>query len=176
MPKKTKKKDGHKQKISELENQVAEEKRKSETYLTQLKYVKADLENIQKRTQKTIEESTSNANRRLILQLLPILDELELAVETARNTDANVIKGIEMIKGKLEKTLESEGLKKIIALGERFDPRYHEAVFEEETDKHPDGFVIDEILKGYLLKNQVLRASMVKVSKNPSLREKDEEN
>ena len=131
-----------KSKIKELENEIIEleasledVKKTSEKYLNQLKYAKADLENLQKKTQKRIDEALEKANGRLLMQLLPIIDELDLAISTARNSNGNILEGVEMVKGKIWKIMESEGMTPIISLGKPFDPHIHEAVLEVQTDE-----------------------------------------
>jgi len=154
--------------VAELEASLEDEAKRSERYLNQLKYAKADLENLQKQTQKRIEDTISRANGRLLMQLLPILDELEMAVEASKNGEGSIVEGVDMVKEKLGKVMESEGVSRIEALGEPFDPRYHEAVLEVDTDDHPDGSVIEELRRGYTYNSRVLRASMVKVARNRS--------
>ena len=161
--------------VAELEEAFREEKEKAETYLNQLKYARADLENLQKRTQRHIDEAMERANGQLLMQLLPILDELELAIAAAKTGDGNILDGVEMVRGKLEKLMEAEGVSSIKAVGEPFDPRLHEAVLEVETSDHPDGIVTEEVRKGYTYRNRMLRASMVKVARNPSSKEDQEE-
>ena len=152
--------------VAELEASLEDEAKRSERYLNQLKYAKADLENLQKQTQKRIEDTISRANGRLLMQRLPILDELEMAIEASKNGEGGIAEGVEMVKEKLGKVMESEGVSRIEALGEPFDPRYHEAVLEVDTDDHPDGSVIEELRRGYTYNSRVLRASMVKVARN----------
>jgi molecular chaperone GrpE len=156
------------ERIAELEASVSDERKRAETYLNQLKYAKADLENLQKRTQKQIDEALDRANGRTLLQLLPILDELELAIAAAKNSNGNIVEGIEMVRNKLAKLMEAEGLTPIKAVGEIFDPRLHEAVLEAETVDQPDGHIVEEFRKGYRYRDRVLRASMVKVARSPS--------
>jgi molecular chaperone GrpE len=155
-------------KLAKLEASLEDEAKKSEKYLSQLKYAKADMENLQKQTQKRIEDTISRANGRLLMQLLPILDELEMAIKASKNGETNIVEGVDMVKGKLQKVMTSEGVTPIDALGEPFNPRYHEAVLEVDTEDHPDGTVIEELRKGYTYNSRVLRASMVKVAKNRS--------
>ena len=164
-----------KSKIKELENEIIEleasledVKKTSEKYLNQLKYAKADLENLQKKTQKRIDEALEKANGRLLMQLLPIIDELDLAISTARNSNGNILEGVEMVKGKIWKIMESEGMTPIISLGKPFDPHIHEAVLEVQTDEVENGFVVEEFRKGYMFKGKVLRPSMVKVARGLS--------
>jgi molecular chaperone GrpE len=152
--------------LQDLESKLKEAEDKAEKYLNQLKYARADLENLQKQTQRRIDEIITRANGRLLQQLLPIMDELDMAIENAREADPNLLDGIKMVRKKLVRLLEGEGLKPIEAEGEPFDPYFHEAVLQVETDEYPDGCIIEEIRKGYTYNNRVLRASMVKLAKN----------
>jgi len=162
-------------KLAKLEASLEDAAKKSEKYLNQLKYAKADMENFQKQTQKRIEDTISRANGRLLMQLLPILDELEMAIEASKNGEGNIVEGVDMVKGKLQKVMTSEGVTPIDALGEPFNPRYHEAVLEVDTEDHPNGTVIEELRKGYMYNSRVLRASMVKVARNRSSDNEKEE-
>jgi molecular chaperone GrpE len=164
------------EKIAKLEASLEDERKRSEKYISQLKYAKADLENLQKQTQKRIDEVLSRANGRLLMQLLPLLDELHLAIEVSNAGDGDIIEGVEMVRGKLEKLMMAEGVSPIEAVGRPFDPRIHEAVLEVETRDQPDGTVIEELRKGYKFKDRVLRASMVKVARNQGSDEDQEEN
>lgn len=179
-PKPKKKTAGEKtleKKVAELEVALREQKEKAETYLNQLKYARADLENLQKRMQRRIDEVVGRGNERLLMRLLPIVEELDLAIRAARTTGDNaVLEGVEMVRGKLEKVLDGEGVSPIEAVGRTFDPHLHEAVLEVETCDHPDGTVVEEVRRGYLYRGRVLRASMVKVACNPGSREDQEAN
>jgi molecular chaperone GrpE len=155
------------EKTAELEASLKEEREKADRYLNQLKYARADLENLQKRTQRSIEEALDRANGRLLMQLLPILDELDLAIKAAKMPKGDIAEGVEMVRNKLAKLMEAEGVSSIEAVGKSFDPRLHEAVLEVETNDHPNGCVVEEFRKGYKFKGRVLRASMVKVARNP---------
>ncbi|TRO47626.1 nucleotide exchange factor GrpE [Candidatus Bathyarchaeota archaeon] len=163
------------ERLAELEASLEDEAKRSERYLNQLKYAKADLENLQKQTQKRIEDTISRANGRLLIEILPILDELEMAIEASKNGEANIVEGVDMVLGRLQKVMESEGVTAIDALGRPFDPRYHEAVLEVDTKDHPNGTVIEELRRGYMYNLRVLRASMVKVARNRSSDDDKEE-
>lgn len=163
--------------IEELENSLAVEQEKAETYLRQLKYARADLENLRKRSERHVKDAIKSANERLIGELLVILDDLELALKVGEKTGNKeaLIEGIEMVLRKFEKILKSEGLGPIEALGKPFDPRFHEAVMKVEVPNEPEGTVVEELRKGYTLRGKVIRASMVKVSGNLKKEEKDRE-
>lgn len=164
-------------KVAELEAELKVEGEKSEKFLNQLRYARADLENLQKQTRKRIDEAVDSGNQRMVFKLLPILEELELAIEAAKKTGNDlVLDGVEMVRKKLQKMLEGEGVSPIEALGKTFDPHLHEAVLEVETEDQQDGTVVEEMRKGYFFKGKVLRASMVKVARKPSLTESQEMN
>jgi len=154
--------------VTELEASLKEKTKIEETYLNQLKYARADLENLQKHMQKRIDEGVSMEKEKLILQLVPVAEELDLALEEARkDRNGSLLEGTEMVTKKLWKVLNCEGLCPIDAVGKPFDPHIHEAVQEVETCNQPEGTVIEEVRKGYLLNDKVLRPSMVKVACNP---------
>ena len=98
-----------------------------------------------------------------------VIDELELAVKSGRETENKdaLIKGVEIVLKKMYSTLESEGLSKIEAIGKPFDPKLHEAVVKVNTEEYPDGTVIEEVRKGFILNGKVIRPSMVKIASTP---------
>ena len=108
-------------------------------------------------------------NESLIKELLPVLDNLELSLEHARNaTNANAItEGIELVKKEFLRKLEKFGLSAISARGEKFDPNRHEAAVQIETAEHPEDTVIDEFQKGYFIHDRLLRPARVSVAKAP---------
>ena len=136
---------------------MAKEKKeeKKDNYLEQLQRLQAEFENFRKRTEKERSEIFKSANEDLIVKLLGILDNFELAIKHIDD------KGINMIYSELYSILESEGLKAIKAEGE-FNPEFHEALIQEEGE---DGKIIEEFQKGYMLNDKVIRASKVKISK-----------
>ncbi|RXT14812.1 nucleotide exchange factor GrpE [Ammoniphilus sp. CFH 90114] len=129
--------------------------------------VQADFDNFRKRTRKEKEELQKYASLPLIEGLLPALDNLERALAAGQNTGEHsdsLIKGVEMVFRQIQSVLEQEGLKQIEAQGNPFDPQFHQAVMQEESAEYEAGIVIQELQKGYVLKDRVIRPSMVKVS------------
>jgi molecular chaperone GrpE len=152
-------------KVTGLEASLEEKTKLEETYLNQLKYARADLENLQKHMQSRIDEGVAREKERMIMQLLPVAEEVNLALEEAKKTrDPSLLEGMEMVTRKLWKALSCEGLCPIEAVGKPFDPHMHEAVQKVGTSDYPDGTVVQEIRKGYLLNGKVLRPSLVKVA------------
>lgn len=148
----------------ELERVKTELKDYRERYLRAL----ADLDNFKKRMIKEKQEYIEFANENLIKSLLSVLDNFERAIDSAKITNEfqPFYKGIELIYQELKKILEKEGLKEFSSLGEEFNPQKHEAVVALESDDHPPNIIVDELQKGYILKDRIIRPAKVAVSKN----------
>ena len=158
----------HIRKIAGPDALVKEMAKVEEKYITQLRYARADLENLQKNTERRIEEAVTNEKKRLIMQIIVVAEEIDLAVEEARKLhNSNILAAIEMVKRKLWNVLTNEGLCPIEPIGELFDPHLHEAVLQVKTLDHPEGTVIEEVKKGYLFRGNLLKPSMVKVATMP---------
>jgi molecular chaperone GrpE len=150
---------------------LRDELQKKETELNlkqeQLLRVAAEFDNYKKRITRDFADLIRTANENLIKQLLPVLDNLERALDHSK-TDSNsnsLHEGVEMIFGQLLEILGKEGMKPLEAVGKSFDPHLHEAVMQIEDDKHPSGSVVNEIEKGYMLNDKVLRHTKVAVNK-----------
>ncbi len=128
----------------------------------------AEIENIKKRAQKEKAEMAKYANESLIKQLLPVADNLEKAIAHSRegNPVDSLREGVELTLKGLMDALNKTGLKEVKAMGEPFDPNFHEAVSEQEDSSVKTGTVIQELQKGYLLNERLIRPSMVVISKN----------
>jgi len=129
--------------------------------------VSAEFENYKKRSARDMEDFRKFANQELVKDLLPILDNLELALKSASEKDKSadgILEGIELTRIEILRVLEKHKVKQIDALGMPFDPSYHEAVMREETDDHPENTVTTELQKGYLMHDRLIRPSMVAVA------------
>ena len=127
----------------------------------------AEFENYKKRVNKDKEELIRYSNESLLYDLLPSIDHLEMALKHAPEASSGLVQGVEMTLKELRKTLEKFGLTEIEAYGKPFDPALHHAMSQVERDDIEDGTVVEEFRKGYMLKDKVLRPSLVAVSKNP---------
>lgn len=128
--------------------------------------VQADYDNYRRRTQQEKEEFAKYASRAVIEKLLGTVDNLEralLASETNPDFDA-LKKGLDMVFKQFQQTLESEGLSAIESVGQPFNPDVHQAIMTVDSDEHESGVVVEEVMKGYTLKDKVLRPAMVKVN------------
>jgi molecular chaperone GrpE len=150
--------------------------KKSEDYYDRLLRLQADFDNYKKRIEKDRIEFIKYANEEIIAEILKILDDFERAVEAGKTKhDFEVLyKGIEMIHKDLKEFLKQKGLKEIEAKGKPFDPNEHEAMMQEETDAHPEDYVVEELQKGYTLNGRVIRTAKVKVAKRPVNKEKND--
>jgi molecular chaperone GrpE len=133
--------------------------------------LQAEFENYKKRMAREKAEYLKFAAEGLFLEFLPILDNLERALASARTETSGreaVVEGIDMIARLFRATLEKAGVRPMDAVGKPFDPGFHQAVAQEESPGGPDHVVLEEIQKGYLLEGRVLRAAMVKISRASS--------
>ncbi|MBU1086026.1 MAG: nucleotide exchange factor GrpE [Candidatus Omnitrophica bacterium] len=129
--------------------------------------IQADFENSRKRLERDKIDFIKYANDQIISQLIPFVDDFKRAFASADQTkDFDVLhKGVEMILKHLLDLLKEKGVVEIEAVGKLFDPAFHEAMLQVETDEYPENTVVEEFQKGYLLNDRVLRAAKVKVAK-----------
>ena len=157
--------------IETLKQALADEKEKAESNLAGWQRAQADFANYKRRTEQELQEIGKLANANLMLNLLPVLDDFERALNNAPGNQADVtwVDGIKLIDRKLQGALEAMGLSQIKALGEPFDPNIHEAVMQA---KGKEGMVIEELEKGYMFQDKIIRPTKVVVG---SGEEKEEE-
>ena len=132
--------------------------------------LQADFDNTRKRLEKEKQDFVKFANEGLIVELLNVLDDLERAVDLTESKHQDLpafLKGIEMILAHLYETLKEYGVKPIEAQDKIFDPNFHEALMQIEDNDVPEHTIVEELQKGYLMNERVIRTSKVKVSKKP---------
>jgi len=128
--------------------------------------LRADFDNMRRRNQLDREAAEKFRAQSLLSDLLPVIDNFEraLQVEASSEETASIVKGIEMVYRSLIEATEKEGLQVIKAEGEQFDPNVHQAVMQEQDSEKEAGVVLRELQKGYMLKDRVLRPTMVSVN------------
>jgi molecular chaperone GrpE len=145
--------------IIEEKNRLVEEN--GERY----KRLQADFENFRRRTRQEKEDLSRVIAQNIITDFLPVLDNFERALTNAKAQDSQaILSGVEMIFRQFLQALEKNGLTTIEAVGKVFDPKQHEAVMRVEDDSKEDGTVVEELQKGYIVHDKVIRPSMVKVT------------
>ena len=154
--------------VNELQVRAA----KADENWERLLRVTADFENFKKRAARERTEAAQFANAALLQKLLPILDNFEMAQTAAQNPPGGSLTslqaGIAMIQQQLKNALVESGVEELDANGKPFDPTFHEAVSQQESDTAPEGHVIQQIRKGYKFRERLLRPTAVVVAKKPA--------
>ena len=131
----------------------------------------ADFDNFKKRAAREKTETAQYANFSLMQKLLPVLDNFDMALTAAQKTEgttASLQSGVQMIQQQLKNALVESGLEEIDAASKTFDPNFHEAVSQMESAEVPEGNVLQQLRKGYKLKDRLLRPATVIVAKKPA--------
>lgn len=160
---KTPEKQFHEKILEEKEKLLTEETNKVKEYIELLQRVQAEFDNYRKRAIQEKQLIIKQANHELIQKLLIVLDSFELAFRTVKEDD-EFSKGMKLVFAEIYSILEKEGLKKIECIGKKFDTHYHEVLLQEESEQ-PEGTILEELQKGYILNDRVIRFSKVKTSK-----------
>ena len=149
--------------------QLIESKNQAQEHFDKLLRLHAEFENFKKRNSKEKQEFVKFATEGLIYELIAVLDNFERAFESANKMDdfKSLHQGVEMILKQMHQLLAKNGVKKIECVGKAFDPIQQEAIAHIETNKYPENTVVEEMQKGYLLEDRLIRPAVVKVSKKP---------
>lgn len=155
--------DAYAKKIEELEERIEAVETERDEYLTDLRRVAADFDNYRKRVTRDQENLVARAHERLVTALLPVLDDLERALEAAReHEETKLEEGVELVERQLRDVLTREGLAEIETNGS-FDPHIHEALLTQPSEEE-DGAILDVLQKGYRLGDRVIRPARVAIS------------
>ncbi len=152
--------------IEELQTEIGRLKEKLEEADNRYLRLQADFDNFRRRTRLDQEASEKYRAQAIVTDLLSVLDNFEraLQIEAENEQTKSLLEGVDMVYRGLLDALKKEGVKPIEAVGKEFDPQKHHAVMQGEDENFPAGVVIEEFQKGYLLKDRVIRPSMVKVN------------
>jgi molecular chaperone GrpE len=157
--------------VEELQKEIEAKDEAIKDLQAKMLYLHAEFENFKKMKLKEKQETLKYGNEQLLLEMIPVLDNLEMALEHAsRSDDVKVIsEGVKLTANQFLKVLEKSGVERIEALGKKFDPNLHEALYQEERDDVESESVVSEVQKGYMLNGRVVRPSRVSVSKKPEI-------
>jgi molecular chaperone GrpE len=160
-----------KEKKPDLAAKLKEKEKEAQENYDRYLRISAELENFKKRMEKEKAETYKFANENLLKDLLPVLDNLERALEHGREAEnpKALLEGVELTYKSFWTVLEKYGISRVEAMGEAFDPQHHEAVMVQEDAQRPAGEVISQLQIGYRLHNRLVRPAMVVVSKKPEL-------
>lgn len=164
-----KKKKSREELIKEQEKAIEEREKEIDELRDRLLYQHADFENFKKLKAKEKQEALRFGNETLIKEILPVIDNLERAIEHATKTgeSTSIVEGVELTLKGLLKVLERFGVQRVEALDKKFDPNIHEAVYQEDREDVDPGTVVGELQKGYIMDGRLLRPAMVSVAKKP---------
>lgn len=150
--------------IDELKSKLEQEQKKLASYEIKIQYLLADFENLKKRTELDVQNRVNAITDNIILKFLSIYDDFVRAREALSKQKANT-EGLDGILKNMNSFLSELGVKPIDALGKIFDPRLHEAISVKESSDLDDDTITAELRKGYILKDRVIRPSLVEISK-----------
>ncbi|CFX98900.1 GrpE nucleotide exchange factor [Syntrophomonas zehnderi OL-4] len=155
-----------KSEIEILQEELAKKSAESQKYYDQYLRSLAEVENMRKRAQRDKEEYMKYAHVSIIKKLLPVIDDFNRGIAAAQKTNdfEALSKGVEITARNLTEILKQEGVVEIECLGKPFDPEYHEPLMVVPSEEHPQNTVIEELSKGYILHDRLIRPSLVKVS------------
>lgn len=156
-----------KKKSPNLKKKLAECQKEKDEYLKGWQRARADFLNYKKDEAERVKRILKYANEDLVFKILPILDNFEKAEKGTPDNlkDDQYLKGVLQIKVQLQDLLKNQGVKEIEALDKKFDPNFHEVVEEVEVENKESGIIIEEIQKGYLIEDKLIRPSKVRVVK-----------
>lgn len=154
--------------LKEITKRLQEKEAEAKEHYDRLLRISAEFENFKKRSEREMADFKKFASEAVLKEILPIIDNLERAVEVSNHSDyGTLIEGIKMTLKQFYASFSKFGVVPIEAVGEHFDPRFHEAVMRESSDNHPNNTVLKEIQKGYMIKDRLLRPAVVVVSTQP---------
>jgi molecular chaperone GrpE len=170
---------GEENRITELEAKLEAKEKEAEEIYDRFLRASAEFDNFKKRASREMEEFRKFANQSLIKEMLSVVDNLELAMNSTdghKAIDKDLLQGLVMTHKEILKVFEKFNVKPIDAKGQPFDPAFHEAVMQEETGDSPKNTVTNELQKGYMIHDRLLRPSMVVVAKPKENDESDKPN
>jgi molecular chaperone GrpE len=153
---------------SEPDNPMERLKNENAQYLDRLARLQAEFDNFRKRSVREQQEFRDYALADALKQLLPILDSLDRALKTEGATAEDFRSGVDLIDRQFHQALEKLGVEPIEAAGKPFDPTFHQAIQMVDTDEVADNHVVDELQRGYRIRDRLLRPAMVRVAQNPN--------
>jgi molecular chaperone GrpE len=151
-----------------MEEKVESLKKEAAENHDRLLRMAAEFENYKKRTTREMNDFRKFANENFAKAMLPVVDSLDLAIESSGNdqqTNSSVVEGVTMTLNEIYKVFEQFGVKPFESLGKTFNPVFHQAMMREETEAYPENTVSRELQKGYMIHDRLLRPAMVVVSK-----------
>jgi molecular chaperone GrpE len=162
--------------VKKMETRIEELEKEVEGNYDRFIRVTADFDNYKKRITREISDLRKFANENILKDMLSVVDNLERAIESGLKNDSSketLIEGVEITLKDLFRIFEKYGVKDFKSEGEPFDPVFHQAMMQEQTNDYPDNTVLNELQKGYTIQERLLRPAMVVVARNTSDKQND---
>lgn len=155
--------------IQALEQEIEALRKNAEDTQNSYLRVLADFDNYRKRQREETARLSDSAREQVLLRLLPIVDNFDRSVQAAEAEHSydSLVEGVTLTLKQIHEMLDKEGLEPIEAVGQEFNPEFHEALMRVETDEYPENMIVDELEKGYMLNGRVLRPARVRVAASP---------
>ena len=169
------KKDAAVDPLKEIQAELETAKQESKEMYDRFLRVSAEFENYKKRSAREMDDFRKYANQSLTKEMLAVVDNLERALNSSNGNSSNdkcMVDGVNMTLKEILKVFEKVNVKPIESVGQLFDPTFHQAMMQEETDEYPENTIITELQKGYMIHDRLLRPSMVVVAA-PKVKTKD---
>ncbi len=167
--KKGAKKRDHAETLKEIKDRLQEKEAEAKEHYDRVLRTAAEFENFKKRSEREMTDFRKFASEAVFREILPIIDNLERALDVSGNSDCEaVVEGVKITLKQFISSFSKFGVVPIEAVGKPFDPRFHEAVMSEESDTQPDNIVLKEMQTGYMINDRLLRPSMVVVARQPA--------
>jgi molecular chaperone GrpE len=164
--------------LKEMEDQVESLKKEAAENHDRLLRMAAEFENYKKRATREMNDFRKFANESFAKAMLPVVDSMDLAIESSSNdkhVSNSMVEGVNMTLKEILKVFEQFGVRRFESIGNTFDPNLHQAVMQEETDAFPENTVSKELQKGFMIHDRLLRPAMVVVSKKPENQKKKDQ-
>jgi molecular chaperone GrpE len=164
--------------LKEMEEKVETLEKEAAENHDRLLRMAAEFDNYKKRATREMNDFRKFANENFAKALLPVVDSMDLAIESSSNdkhVNNSMVEGVNMTLKEILKIFEQFGVKRFESIGNTFDPNLHQAVMQEETDKFPENTVSKELQKGFMIHDRLLRPAMVVVSKQPEKQKKKDQ-
>ena len=159
-----------------LRDELRKEKERADQYFRQMQRIQADFENYKKKIEKEREEIRKYATEKLVTKLLDAIDNFERALNSPTKNVESLRHGIQLSFNQLRDVLQKEGLREMKVVGEKFNPEKHEAIMCVNSEEHGEDTVAEEVQKGYMFKDKIIRHSKVKVVKKEVADEQNDRN
>lgn len=152
--------------ITNLKQEIKRIKKEKEADYDRMLRIQAEFDNYKRRSQKEKNIERKYKSQEMASELLPVIDNFERALQVEESDDAaSILKGVEMVYNQMIEAFKSQNIEVIETVGQEFDPNLHHAVMQVEDEEVESNIIVEELQKGYILEDRVIRAAMVKVNK-----------